>query len=152
MQKLSSITLWVLMLVSVVMLVLFFMSETTSEQLSNGQFQDVPTFLDPFLFWAYVVVGLGIILLIVFAVKTFITDPKAGMQSLIWIVGFVALLAVCYIVSPAEGFERVVNGETEVYTQETMKMIDMWLFSMYVLIGLPVILVVLFGAKRAIIK
>ncbi len=152
MKKLSSITLWVLMLVSVVMLVLFFMAETTNEQLSNGQFQEVSTFLDPFLYWAYFVVGLGIILLIVFAFKTFATDPKAGIAGLIGIALFVGLLAICYLISPAEGFERVVNGETEVYTESTMKMIDMWLYSMYVLIGLPVILVVLFGAKRAIIK
>jgi len=152
MKKLSSITLIVLMLVSVVMLVLFFMAETTNEQLSNGQFQEVSTFLDPFLYWAYFVVGLGIILLIVFAIKTFFTDVKAGLGGLIGIALFVGLLAVCYLISPAEGFERVVNGETEVYTEGTMKMIDMWLFSMYALIGLPVILVVLFGAKRAILK
>ncbi len=152
MKKLSSITLIVLMLVSVVMLVLFFMAETTNEQLSNGQFQEVSTFLDPFLYWAYFVVGLGIILLIVFAIKTFLTDVKAGLGGLIGIALFVGLLAICYLISPAEGFERVVNGETEVYTEGTMKMIDMWLFSMYTLIGLPVILVVLFGAKRAILK
>ena len=152
MNKIGNITLWVLMLVSVVMLVLFFMSETTSEQLSNGQFQDVPTFLDPFLYWAYFVVGLGIILLVVFAVKSFATDPKAGLGGLIGIALFVGVLVVCYFVSPAEEFSRVVNGETEVYSESTMKMIDMWLYDAYVLIALTVLLVAGFGVKRTIGK
>lgn len=152
MKKLSSITLLILMVVSVVMLVLFFMAEVENVQLSNGQYSEVSTFLDPFLYWAYFVVGLGIILLVVFAIKTFLSDVKSGLSGLIWIAAFFLLLVVCYFASPAEGFERVVNGETEVYTESTMKMIDMWLYSMYALIALTVLLVVGFGAKRAIIK
>ena len=152
MNKLGNITLWVLMLVSVVMLVLFFMADTDSVQLSNGQFQEVPNFLDPFLYWAYFVVGLGILLLVAFAVKSFATDPKAGLGGLIGIALFVAVLVVCYFVSPAEEFTSVVNGETEVYSQATMKMIDMWLYDAYVLIAFTVLLVVGFGVKRSIGK
>ena len=150
MKKLSSITLLVLFVVSLVMLVLFFVADTTTEQLTTGQTLEVSNMLDPFLYWMYVVVFLGIILLIVFAVKTFMSDIKAGISGLIWIVAFFVLLAVCYFVSGETEFTRVVNGETEVYSEATMKMIDMWLYSIYVLVAGTALLVVGFGAKRAI--
>ncbi len=150
--NISSLVLAILFVVSLVMLVLFFTADTVNEQLSNGQYQEVSTFLDPFLYWGYVVVCLGIVLLLVFAVKTFLTDVKAGLAGLISIAILAALLVVCYFVSGETEFTRVVNGETEVYSEATMKMIDMWLYSIYALVAATVLLVVGFAAKRAIIK
>jgi hydrogenase-4 membrane subunit HyfE len=150
--NISSIVLAILFVVSLVMLVVFFLADTENQQLSNGQYQEVSTFLDPFLYWAYVVVGLGIVLLLVFAVKTFLTDMKAGLQGLISIAILAAILVGCYLFSGETEFTRIVNGETEVYSESTMKMIDMWLYSIYILTAGTVVLFIGFAVKRAIIK
>jgi hypothetical protein len=108
------------------------------------------------LYWIYITVAIGVILLIIFAIKTVITmfqtDPKEAIKSIVTVAAFFVLLIVCYVISPEKEFSRVVNGEVETYSQTTMKMIDMWLYSIYFLLAATVVLVVLFAVKRFISK
>ncbi len=134
MKKINSIVLIVLFAISIVMIGMFFGASTESVQLTTGQYLEVSTFLDPFLYWTYAVVVLGILCLVIFAVKAFVSDPKGSLGGVIGIGLLVALGAVCYAVSGETEFSRIVNGETEVYSETMMKCIDMFLYSSYVLI------------------
>lgn len=152
MKKISSIVLWVLFALSLVVLILFLTAEKESVQLTTGQFTDVSTQLSTFLYWMYVVVGLSVVLLILFAIKTIASDVKAALGGLIGVALFAILMIACYFASGETEFSRIVNGETQVFSETTMKMIDMWIYSIYVLVGVTVLLIVGFGAKRLIIK
>jgi hypothetical protein len=149
-MKISNIILWVLMLLSVAVLVLFLTAEKESVQLTTGQFTDVSTQLDSFLYWLYVVVGAGLILLPVSIAVDAVLGKRASL--LIVIASVVIMYYVCYFISGAEGFSRVVNGETQVFETSTMKMIDAWIYSIYILVGATVLLIAGFGLKRLIIK
>ena len=85
--------------------------------------------------------------------KTFMVRRLMALaKSIVTVAAFFVLLIVCYVISPAKEFSRIVNGEVETYSQTTMKMIDMWLYSIYFLLAATVVLVVLFAVKRFISK
>jgi|GEM_PF-2850892 magnesium-transporting ATPase (P-type) len=150
MKYLNNILLWVLAGVSVVVLVLFGMAETENVQLTNGQFTEVSTQLDTFITWMTVAVGFGLILLPISIAIDAILGKRWSL--LIVVASVVVLYFVCNLLSGEQEFSRVVNGETQVFTESTMKMIDAWLYSIYALVGVTVLLIVGFGLKRAILK
>lgn len=149
-MKISNIILWVLMIASVAFLVLFLTAEKESLQLTTGQFTDVSTQLDSFLYWMEIAVALGLIILPVSIAIDAILGKRWSL--LIVIASVVVLYYVFYFASGAEGFSRVVNGETQVFETSTMKMIDAWIYSIYALVGVTVLLIAGFGIKRLIFK
>ena len=156
MKKISSIALWVCMAITVVVAILFFTGGEEAATLSTGQETTAPAQLDALLYWMYAAIAVGVVLLLVFACKTlatmFQTDAKAAIKSIVTVAAFIVLMAACYFASPEKEFSRVVNGEVEVYSETTMKIIDMWLYSFYVLIGATIALVAGFSIKRLIFK
>lgn len=149
-MKISNIILWVLMIASVAVLVLFLTAEKESLQLTTGQFTDVSTQLDTFLYWMEAAVALGLIILPVSIAIDAILGKRWSL--LIVIASVVVLYYVFYFTSGAEGFSRVVNGDTQVFETSTMKMIDAWIYSIYALVGVTVLLIAGFGIKRLIFK
>jgi len=149
-MKISNIILWVLMIASVAVLVLFLTAEKESLQLTTGQFTDVSTQLDTFLYWLEATVALGLIILPVSIAIDAILGKRWSL--LVVIASVVVLYYVFYFTSGAEGFSRVVNGDTQVFETSTMKMIDGWIYSIYALVGGPVLLIAGFGIKRLIFK
>ena len=149
-MKISNIILWVLMIASVAVLVLFMTAEKESLQLTTGQFTDVSTQLDTFLYWLEVTVGIGLVILPVSIAIDAIMGKRWSL--LVVIASVVILYYIFYFTSGAEGFSRVVNGETQVFETSTMKMIDGWIYSIYALVGATVLLIVGFGVKRLIFK
>ena len=145
---LSTIALWVLFAVTLVLFVVFFAGPQAEYALSTQG--------TTYLYWVYVVVGLGILLLIVFAIKSvllgFQRDAKGTTQGLITIAAFVILFAVCYFVSPATEYNKIVSGENIHYDASEMKMIDMWLYSIYALVAVTFVLIIGFGVKNLIKK
>ena len=149
-SNVSKYILWVLFVVSFVFVILFFAGEKESVQLTTGACSEVSTQLDSFLYWLYVVIGLGAILLPVSVLVDAIMAKRWSL--LIVIASVVVLYFVCKLASSEVEFSRVVNGETQVFTESTMQMIDGWLWSIYALVFATVALIIGFGLKRAILK
>ena len=149
----SKYILWALFVISIVMLGVFAFSEPESVQQTTGQFIEVSKGLDAYLYWVEAIVVIALVVLLVLSALNLKNDPKSAIGAIIGIAVFAILLAVCYFISPAsEDFVRVVNGETEVVTVGWLKIIDMWINSIVALIGIVVLLIVGFAAKRAIVK
>lgn len=156
MKNISKIALVIGLVVSLIVLILYFVGGDTTALTSTGQETTAPKNIDLMLYWIYITVAIGVILLIIFAVKTvltmFQTDPKEAIKSVVTVAAFFVLMIVCYVISPEKEFSRIVNGEVETFSESTMKMIDMWLYSIYFLLAATVVLVVLFAIKRFISK
>jgi uncharacterized membrane protein len=156
MKNISKIALVIGLVVSLIVLILYFVGGDTTALTSTGQETTAPKNIDLMLYWIYITVAIGVILLIIFAVKTvltmFQTDPKEAIKSVVTVAAFFVLMIVCYVISPEKEFSRIVNGEVETFSESTMKMIDMWLYSIYFLLAATVVLVVLFAVKRFISK
>ena len=156
MKNISKIALVIGLVVSLIVLILYFAGGDTTALTSTGQETTAPKNIDWMLYWIYITVAIGVILLIIFAVKTiltmFQTDPKEAIKSVVTVAAFFVLMIVCYVISPEKEFSRIVNGEVETFSESTMKMIDMWLYSIYFLLAATVCLVVFFAVKRFISK
>ena len=154
--SLSSIVLWILAGISIILTVMFFAGEQVEEMTTTGGVQTTWAQTDLFLWWGLGIVAFGVVALLIFAVKTFITmlqqDVKGAIMSLVTILAFVAIIAVCYFISDAEAFSRVVNGETQSFTATEMKVVDMWINAIIFLIGATVVLVVAGGIKNMLKK
>lgn len=154
--SLSSIVLWILAGISIILTVMFFAGEQVEEMTTTGGVQTTWAQTDLFLWWGLGIVAFGVVALLIFAVKTFITmlqqDAKGAIMSLVTILAFVAIIAVCYFISDAEAFSRVVNGETQSFTATEMKVVDMWINAIIFLIGATVVLVVAGGIKNMLKK
>ncbi len=156
MKNISKIALVIGLVVSLIVLILYFVGGDTTALTSTGQETTAPKNIDLMLYWIYITVAIGVILLLIFAIKTvltmFQTDPKEAIKSVVTVAAFFVLMIVCYVISPEKEFSRIVNGEVETFSESTMKMIDMWLYSIYFLLAATVVLVVLFAVKRFISK
>ncbi len=154
MKKISSIALWVSIAVTIVIAAMFFLGGETEAMLSTGGETTTPVYTDALMYWVYAIVLIGVAALIIFAIKTLITmfqtDAAAATKSLVTVLAFVALLVVCYVMSPSTEFSRIVNGETQTFSEFEMKMTDMWLYSIYFLVAATILLVVGFGVKKLI--
>lgn len=156
MKNISTIVLWASLAISVILAFAFFLGGVVDGETSTGGIVDVPVYTDALLYWVYALIGVGVAALIIFALKTLATmfqsDSKAAIRSLGSVVAFFLVMVICYVVSPETDFSRIVNGEVEAFSASEMKMIDMWLFSNYILIGGTVVLIILFALLRLIKK
>lgn len=155
MKKLPSIILWVLFIVTVVLTIVVFGGESEEVPTATGTTES-PVMLDTFLYWAYFVVGIGVVTLLLFALGQllgmFRYNVKGALATIGTFVAFFALMGICYAVSNSEAYYAVVNGSPVTYTVSEMKMVDMWLYSCYVLFAIIVVLIAGFGAKKLIAK
>lgn len=81
--SLSSIVLWILAGVSIVLTVLFFAGEQIEEATTTGGVQSTWAQTDTFIWWIFAVIILGVVLLLLFAVKTFITMLQQDAKELL---------------------------------------------------------------------
>jgi hypothetical protein len=97
-----------------------------------------------------------VVVLLLFAIAQllgmFKTNPKGALATIGTFVAFFALLGICYAVSNSEAYYAVVNGSPVTYTVSEMKMVDMWLYSSYVMFAIIVLLIAGFGVKRLLSK
>lgn len=101
-----------------------------------------PAFTDLLLYWSYALLVITIVVLIAFAVVGFAhnmkINPKGAIRSLLAFVAVIALLGVGYVIGSGEllnipGYEGSDNNPT------TLKVTDMWIYTMYFMLVLSVI-------------
>ena len=117
-KLLSKLTLLVLLMVGIAMSVLFFVGGTEGSLEVAGDFLPIPKFTSMFLFWNYILVALVCLVTLAVVVwefvKTYKVDRKKALRSLCVVVGFIALIVICWLLgSPNEvkiiGYEGTDN-------------------------------------------
>lgn len=141
----STIALWLIVAVTVILTGLFFFGEWVDVPDSTGKVVSTSAATELYINWCSGVVVAGVVILIIMALKStgimFQQDAKAAATTISFFVLFFAILAIFYFTSGEQGFSRVVNGETETFDDQTVKMIDMWIKSIIFFIGASVVLI-----------
>lgn len=57
---------------------------------------------DLVMYWTYILLAITVILLLVFPIKSFITNPKKGFRFLIAVVGFIIIYGISYALASGE--------------------------------------------------
>ncbi|NLX80312.1 MAG: hypothetical protein GXZ03_01935 [Proteiniphilum sp.] len=144
-RKISSWTFLTSIFISLVVIALFlFGGQAAADQKIVADLPQ-PAFTDIVLYWAYALLGVTIISLALFAVIGFFqnlkVNKKGALGSLLVLVAMAALLIITYTIGSGEilhipGYEGPDNNPT------TLKMTDMWIYSMYIMLILSIAAIV----------
>lgn len=153
-HRTSRFTLYIGILITLVVLGLFYLGGQVpaQEKLVPGLSQ--PVFTDLLLYWAYALLGVTIAVCVVFMVvlslKRLKESPKKTLSGFLSLLGLAALFVITYVIGDGSilnipGYEGADNRPA------MLKLTDMWLYSAYIMFILTVLAMVvlpLFGRKK----
>jgi amino acid transporter len=145
-HRTSRLTLIVSMVISIVVLGLFFFGGQVAEHQKIAPDMAQPAFTDILLYWMYALLVVTIIVLIGFAIADLARglkeNPKKALSGLSAILALAALLVVTYVIGDGTllsipGYEGTDN------VPSILKMTDMWLYSMYFMLVVTIASIIL---------
>ena len=144
-SKILQILTWVLMAVTVVFALIFYMGDVKPE--TAGTRLEEPVVTQSFLVWAYILFFVTAGITIVFSIINFIVNPKGGNKTLIMILGGVVVIVIAYLLAD----DTVLNmpfydGKDNV--PSTLKFVDTVMFTAYMLAALAFLAIVYTAASK----
>ena len=133
-HRTSRITLIVGILISIIVLALFYFGGQVADHEKVAADMSQPRFTDLILYWCYILLVVTVVVLIAFAIIDFARglkdNPKKAMSGFLAIIALGALLVVTYIMGDGTllnipGYDGTDNVPT------MLKLTDMWLYSCY---------------------
>ena len=105
-KLLAKITLRVLMLLGIVATIMFFAGGSNGSLEVAGDFLDIPRFTDLFLIWSYILLGIVILVTLGVVITEFVKnckyDKRKAIRTSVVVLGFVALVLVCWFLGSPE--------------------------------------------------
>ena len=144
-HRTSRITLIISIVISVIVLGLFFFGGQVPEHEKIGADMAQPVFTDILLYWMYALLVITVVVLIAFAIVDFARglkeNPKKALSGLYALLALAALLIGTYVIGDGSllsipGYEGTDNVPT------TLKMTDMWLYSMYFMLAVTILAII----------
>lgn len=141
-HRASRLSLLISMVVTIVVLGLFFFGGQVSEGEKLVADMSQPKFTDILLYWMYVILAITIVALVLFAIMNFFRNlkesPKKALSGLAVLIAFVVLLVITYVMGNGTllnipGYSGTDNNPA------TLKMTDMWLYSMYFMLVVTIL-------------
>jgi len=135
-QKTGQIFYWILLAVSVVLIIMFFVKSgnVNNDDPWSKQIAEFGPILNYYVVWAYVLVGLAVFFTVIFPITTMITNPKSGLKTLASIAVLALLLFVGYQLADDTIME--LPGYTGSHNiPETLKLSGMGIYMMYFMLG-----------------
>ena len=135
-SKIINILLWVLMGISILLAVLFYLGKIVPG--TEGTNMEEPVITETFLRWAYVMAIGAASVTLIFSVVNMILNPKSIKQTIIGVVGAAVLIVVSYMLASDQilsmpGYEGTGNEPT------TLKWAGTALYSTYILAILAIL-------------
>lgn len=135
-MKLAKYLKWILLGLSAILLVVFFlMPHSTASDL----------IIDTYIVWAYVLVGISLLLVLAFLLLDVSKSKKSLVTFLLLIVGACALVAACWLLAP--GGEVATNA---VYTPKVSKFSDAALYVTYAMVAASIVAIIWSAISNAI--
>ena len=144
-RKLSSWMLTGVIIVSVIVLAMFYLGGVVDPAAENKE----PVNTSLLLYWCYALFGVTMVCLVLFGIMQFFstlkTKPKAALGSLV-------LLGVTYAMGDATPLPGINVDSAQFNTAGWLKVSDMWIYSTYVLLGLSVLAMIAGSLKKVLNK
>lgn len=143
-NKLSTYVFYVLMAVSAVVLLLFYLvGYDNMSQVAAGMVTD-PEYLDLLMYWMYALLVISVVAMLVFMVVQFFstlkTNPKSAVKGVVSLLLFVVLFGGAYAL--ADDSSIVVNG-TVFEDSDILIFTDVCIYVQYVLLAITCLCTVL---------
>ena len=150
-RKTSSSVLLAIVVLGLIAIALFFLGGQVDPTAAKPE----PKFTDVLLYFTYGVFIVSLLVMLAFAVVSFVgkfkSNPKSALGGLGAIAGLVVLLVVTYLIGSSTHLP--LGDSTQQYnTDFYLKFSDMWLYSIYVLFVLTVCALIWGGVRGALTK
>ena len=146
-NKLSSIVLYILFAATVVVSLLFYLGGYVDP---NAEYVE-PVYTNSLMLLMYAFVAIAAVIVLVTQtiqfVKKAISEPKTAIKSILGIALLVVILVVTYFVS--DGKQVEVLG-VEPISETWIRLVDMQLYSAYILAGIALVLMAIGGVFKKI--
>lgn len=120
MKKFPKIIELAIFVISIILMVIFYLNMSTIKVGSNSPIMDIS------LFWAYLLVAVAILLALIFPLMDAFKSPKALRNLLFGIIAVVVIVGACYLLAPGGEVKT-----TAAYTPQTSKLVDAGLYLTY---------------------
>lgn len=140
-RKTSSLAFLIAIIITLLVLGLFLFGGQVAPEQKLVPDMSQPIFTDMLLYWAYALLVITIVALIVFAIFGFLhtlkVNPKGAMRGLLVLVAMVVILGISYSLGSGEilnipGYDGGDNNPG------TLRVVDMWLFTTYFMLLITV--------------
>ena len=152
-RRISSWALIITCILSAAVLLLFFLGGDQPKL--NGEWW-YPTHTDELLYWGYFLLGICAIGMILFGVSQFANkfkaDPKSSLMTIGVVAAFALLLFITYSIGDTTPLPNINEDSQPFNVPVWLKVVQMWIYSMYILIGLAAIAMIWGAIKKVISK
>ena len=154
-QRVSGLALTVMLLITLVILGLFFFGGEASmdQRVVSDPALSQPLYTDAILYWNYILFVLGVVAIVIGVVyqfgSMFADSPKTALKSLVGIIALVLVLVITWAAGSTEtlvipGYEGTEN------VPFWLKLTDMFLYTIYIEVGAMAVLMLGFGIMKKI--
>ncbi len=142
-EKIPGIVALVLVFVSILLVLLMYVGGNADSIMDGaGEALTVPNFTDALLYWTYALTGAALFITLFMAsfgfVKGIISNPMAGLKSLIPIVLFVLLFVIAWSLGSGEKMS-IIGYDGDGNVGNWAKFTDMIIYSIYALFAAVII-------------
>ena len=135
--RIITIILWALLVVSAV-LVISLMVNIDSENLADPTMNG---WIDTNLIWAYILIGIGAIVALIFTLMHTFTDAAAAKQGLVALVGMVVVVGLAYVLA-SDAMPTFIGVEKHIasgdLTPKVSKLVGTGLYATYIMLFLAI--------------
>lgn len=152
-RKASSTSLLVLAILTVIVICLFFFGGVVDPTAKIPE----PVHTDTLFYLMYLALAVTLLAMVCFAVvgiASSLGDPKrrkAAIGGILALVAFVALLFITYAIGGTDKLALSVDFQ-KYNTDFFLKFTDMWLYSIYLVLGVNIVALVVFAIKGSLKK
>lgn len=141
-RKTSSMVFLISVIATLIVIALFLFGGQVAPEEKIAADMSQPRFTDLMLYWAYILLAVTVLSWALFGIYGFLKNlkdnPKGALGRLMVVIALVAVLGVSYALGSGEllnipGYDGKDNNPA------TLKMTDMWIFSMYFLFAVSVV-------------
>ncbi|MDR2473358.1 MAG: hypothetical protein LBD53_07360 [Tannerella sp.] len=153
--QIRRISSWMLLLIVAVSIGVFAMFFLGGNDDPIKEFKN-PTNTSMLLYWIYILFAITAAALVIFGVLQFasnlMSNPKKAISTLVVLGIFGLLLFISYSMGDTTPIAKI-NAESEKYnTEGWLKTTDMWLYTIYVILGLSFVAIVWGSVQKIITK
>lgn len=143
-SRISRWTLYAISAVTVAFIALFYLGGNVQPEQQYAELVGLqePSFTDGLLYWVYVLLVVTILAVVVFSIYSFLNNLKynrrRAMNSFVTLAVFAVLLLIAYSLGDGTPL-NILGYEGPDNVKGMLKLTDMWLYTIYILMGITIL-------------
>lgn len=135
-QKLGQVFFYILLAVSVVLVVVFYVNtgNINPDDATSKQMSDLGPILNTFTYWTYFMVAAAIFFTLIFPIANMVSNPKSGLKTLASLAILALVLFIGYQLAD-DTVMRIPGYDGDDNVPERLKLTGMGIYTMYIMLG-----------------